>query len=152
MTKQEFFKFMNQLMVIFVLPSKNEEDKEEFFEIYSRQFIHMDSMIFGMAIELLIEIHPHRMIPTVAEINVAISEIKSNLPKEQHYEQECKKCLSMGLWIDETDGLAKACHCPVGKTTRTNLAVYDDNHPNFRRFRESNERQEGEVDEKNHKG
>lgn len=137
MKEHEFSRLMNQLTIIFSIGTRNED---ELFEAYSKYFLQMDSLIFGKAIDLLIETYPNKTIPTPREISVAVAEIKRDMPREQHYGEECPKCLGMGLWIDKADGLAKVCDCKTGQTRKANLTAYDTAHPQFKRNREYAER------------
>ena len=44
----------------------------------------------------------------------------------------CHKCLGMGLYIDEYDGLAKACSCPTGRERRETIAAWDDKYKYYK--------------------
>lgn len=97
-------------------------------DTYYGRLKYQDELVLGKAIDLLIDTHPMKAMPTVAEINSAIAAIKQDMPKEQHYGLECQKCSGMGLYVDESDMLAKTCSCPKGQTRRANLAAWDKTH------------------------
>lgn len=141
-----FSMILGRLFLHFRTEVYSDQDTVGLIETYYDRLKSQDELILERAVDLLIDTHSVKSIPTVAEVLNALSDIKSDMPREQHYWEECPKCQSMGMFIDKSDGLAKACSCSIGQTRRANLIEYDKTHRRFRAsewFNKAHEKQFG---------
>jgi hypothetical protein len=112
MTNSEFEQEIKRLEVSF---GKLDADQGK---VYYDHISGYSKGLFSEAIDILIDVHPAKRFPLVAEIHKAVEIALSRRPKVERKEIDfCARCLNEGMFIVE-DGLAgksRYCNCRFGR-------------------------------------
>lgn len=116
----------------FALLAKDEGEYREKLDDYFRALEGTDDILFNRAIDHLVDTHPYKSFPLIADIQSAIDFIRRTMTVYEPREQGCNHCQGQGIIIDPHDGLAKACACARGQKIRQGWAKHDSQHKYFR--------------------
>ena len=101
------------------------ELEPEVMQVYINTLRARDSYLLSKAVGILIEHHKTTRFPKPGQIMDRYREAAKTMAKAP-VEQDCKRCLNMGQWIDPEDDLAKPCpDCEVGKRLKRGRTRHD---------------------------
>ena len=117
MDRETFSRLMHRLTVVFKVESRANEDLLELTRQYYKHFAHEDPAVLEKAVDLIIETHPVREMPTPAELRKAMVIVREDRPVKEKY-LNCNVCQNMAWYIDEESGKAVLCKCERGQRVR----------------------------------
>ena len=101
------------------------ELEPEVMQDYVNIFRTKDSYLLSTAVEIVKEHHKTTKFPKPGQIMERYREVVKTMSKAPP-DQNCRRCLNMGQWIDPEDGLAKPCpDCEVGKRLKRSRTIHD---------------------------
>ena len=112
--------------------TQHDDEYIDKLEDYYRAFESTDEYLFSKGIDHLVDTHPYKSFPLIADVRDAIDFIRRTMTVYKPQETGCASCRGEGQAIDPDDGLVKCCSCARGQSLRAARAKHDSEHSYFR--------------------